>query len=65
MLRHHIPKDNILHFYRRENIKCDTDILSERLIITFDKATAGQLYLHGNRHDNADTVARGSLPFPT
>jgi hypothetical protein len=37
-----------------------------RLIIdTFDEATAGQLYLYGNRHDDGDTVARGFLPRPS
>jgi hypothetical protein len=32
---------------------------------TFDEGTAGQLYLHGNRHDKGDTLARGSLPRPS
>jgi hypothetical protein len=57
-------EENILHCYHRENIKSYNLVLNERLIITLDAATACQLHLHGNRHDNGDIVARGSLTRP-
>jgi hypothetical protein len=44
---------------------CYIVVLYEMLVIIFDKATACQLYFHGNRwHDSGDTVARSSLPCP-
>jgi hypothetical protein len=58
---HHIPEDSIFHCYCRENVKSYIVVLCERLIITFDKATACQQYLQVNRHDSGDTIARSSL----
>jgi hypothetical protein len=34
-------------------------------LITFDEATASQLYLRGDRHDYGDIVARGFLSSPS
>jgi hypothetical protein len=34
-------------------------------VITFDIAIVFQLYLHGHRHYNGDTVAGASLPRPS
>jgi hypothetical protein len=44
-----IHEDGILHCYRSENFKSYTVSLYGRLIITYDKVTAYQLHLHGNR----------------
>jgi hypothetical protein len=43
-----IPEDTIRHRYCRENAKSYIVAQYGKLIITFDEATAGQLYLHGN-----------------
>jgi hypothetical protein len=62
--RHIVPDDSIHRCYSRESIKTVIIVSSGRLIITFDEATAGKLYLQGTRHINVDTDARGTFLRP-
>jgi hypothetical protein len=57
---HHIPEASILNCYSGEITKSYTAVPYGRLIMTIDKQRLVSTVTH--RHDNEDTIARGSLP---